>query len=83
MVTHLKIILAAVLICLAGGAQAAVNSGHVQLELVPAASSVAPGATVYVALHQKIMPGWHTYWRNPGDAGEPPTMAWTLPGLRQ
>ena len=80
MVTHLKIILAAVLICLAGGAQAAVNSGHVQLELVPAASSVAPGATVYVALHQKIMPGWHTYWRNPGDAGEPPTMAWTLPG---
>ena len=80
MITHLKVILLAVLVCLAGGAQAApVNSGHVQLELVPGAASVAPGATVYVALHQKIVSGWHTYWRNPGDAGEPPTMAWTLP----
>ena len=68
------------MVCLAGGAQAAsVNSGHVQLELVPAAASIAPGGTVYVALHQKILHGWHTYWRNPGDAGEPPTMAWTLP----
>ncbi|TRZ64597.1 MAG: hypothetical protein D4S02_10525 [Rhodocyclaceae bacterium] len=22
---------------------------------------------------------WHTYWRNPGDAGSPTTLAWTLP----
>ena len=80
MVTHLKVILLAVLVCLAGEAQAAaVNSGHVQLELVPASASIAPGQTLYVALHQKILNGWHTYWRNPGDAGEPPKMAWTLP----
>ncbi len=55
------------------------NAGHVQLELVPAAASVAPGQTLYVALHEKIRPGWHTYWRNPGDAGEPPKLGWTLP----
>ena len=23
--------------------------------------------------------GWHTYWRNPGDAGEPTTIHWRLP----
>jgi thiol:disulfide interchange protein DsbD len=65
---------------MAGQARAElVNAGHVQLELVPAASSIAPGQTLYVALHQKILRGWHTYWRNPGDAGEPPKLAWTLP----
>jgi thiol:disulfide interchange protein len=26
-----------------------------------------------------IEPGWHTYWRNPGDSGQPTTLAWTLP----
>ena len=58
---------------------AATNAGHVQLELVPAAASIAPGQTLYVALHEKIRAGWHTYWRNPGDAGEPPKLGWTLP----
>jgi DsbC/DsbD-like thiol-disulfide interchange protein len=24
-------------------------------------------------------PGWHVYWKNAGDAGEPPHMKWTLP----
>ena len=64
----------------AGRAHAAMtDAGHVQLELVSAASSIAPGQTLYVALHEKIRPGWHTYWRNPGDAGEPPKLGWTLP----
>ena len=77
---HLKAILAIVLLAMAGNAAAApVNSGHVQVELVPAAAQVAPGGTIYVALHQKIAKGWHTYWRNPGDAGDPPKLGWTLP----
>ncbi len=56
-----------------------VNTGHVELELVPASASISPGSSQFVALHQKIASGWHTYWRNPGDAGEPPTIGWTLP----
>ena len=72
------LVVLALLAC--GRAQAALtNAGHVQLELVPAAASIAPGQTLYVALHEKIRPGWHTYWRNPGDAGEPPKLGWTLP----
>jgi thiol:disulfide interchange protein DsbD len=27
----------------------------------------------------KMAPGWHTYWRNGGDAGLPTTVTWTLP----
>ena len=26
-----------------------------------------------------MRPGWHVYWRNPGDAGLPTEIAWTLP----
>jgi thiol:disulfide interchange protein DsbD len=85
--THLRALLCLCLaalclavVCLAAPARAAmVDAGHVKLELLPAADRIAPGQTLYVALHQKIAPGWHTYWRNPGDAGEPPKLGWTLP----
>ena len=43
-------------------------------------SAVKPGSTVWVAIRQVIAPGWHTYWRNPGDAGLATTLSWTLPG---
>jgi thiol:disulfide interchange protein DsbD len=77
---HLKAILAVVALCLAAPALAAPSStGHVQIELVPSASSAAPGKAIYVALRQKIAKGWHTYWRNPGDAGDAPKLAWSLP----
>ena len=73
-------ILVAVFALMSGAALARpVNTGHVELELVPAAASIAPGSSQFVALHQKIASGWHTYWRNPGDAGEPPRIGWTLP----
>jgi thiol:disulfide interchange protein DsbD len=32
-----------------------------------------------VALHQRIVTGWHTYWMNPGDSGEAPRIEWSLP----
>ena len=55
-----------------------VRAAHLQAELAPQ-STAAPGATVYIALHQIINSGWHTYWRNPGDSGQATTIAWTLP----
>ena len=51
----------------------------VHARLIAEESTVAPGQTVTVALEQNIRPGWHTYWRNPGDAGEATEIAWTLP----
>jgi thiol:disulfide interchange protein/DsbC/DsbD-like thiol-disulfide interchange protein len=68
---------------LAGAAQAApaapVKTDHLTLELAAQTTAAAPGSTVYVALHQKIADGWHTYWRNPGDAGQATKIDWTLP----
>ena len=64
---------------LAAPASAApVHTGHLELELV-AGGAATPGGRVQVALHQVIAPGWHTYWRNPGDAGEATQIDWTLP----
>ena len=56
-----------------------VNSGHVVLELAAETQGVAPGHAVQVALSQKIRKGWHTYWRNSGDSGDPTQIKWTLP----
>jgi thiol:disulfide interchange protein DsbD len=56
-----------------------VQTGHIEVELVSQEAGVAPGSTAYVALRQKIQPGWHTYWRNPGDAGDATRIVWTLP----
>jgi len=66
---------------LLGGAALAepVSTGHLEAELVAQDAAAVPGATIYVALRQKIAPGWHTYWRNPGDAGDATKIVWTLP----
>ena len=51
----------------------------VRADLVSEVRAVAPGSTFWVGLRQRIAPGWHTYWVNPGDSGEPATVDWTLP----
>ena len=72
-------LLACLLALIAPPALAApVNTGHIEAELV-AQEAAVPGGTVYVAVRQKIVDGWHTYWRNPGDAGSATKLAWTLP----
>ena len=40
---------------------------------------VRPGTTVTAAVRLQMPPGWHTYWRNPGEAGDPTKIKWTLP----
>ena len=67
------------LIVAAPAMAAPVKTAHLEAEIVSQSKSAPAGSTVYVALHQKIIPGWHTYWRNPGDAGQATSLAWTLP----
>jgi thiol:disulfide interchange protein len=55
------------------------RSERVQLDLVAQDRAAVPGRETVVALYVKLAPGWHTYWRNSGDAGLPPDFAWTLP----
>lgn len=66
----------------AGAAPAAAGpqrTERIEAELVPMSAWAAPGSTAVVAVRQQIQPGWHTYWRNPGDSGGPTTLDWTLP----
>lgn len=52
---------------------------HGTLELVAENQSIAPGHDVYLGLHFQLEKGWHIYWVNPGDSGEPPRVKWQLP----
>ena len=54
-------------------------SPRATVTLVSDAASVSPGQTFRVGLRQKLAPGWHTYWKNPGDAGAAPNIALKLP----
>ncbi len=75
-----------VLLCvwLAGGPAAALESAPATssrdtVSLVSDTDAVAPGAAFRVGLRFRLAPGWHTYWRNPGDAGIAPDFALVLP----
>jgi thiol:disulfide interchange protein len=63
----------------AGGADWAVKPAVVTAGLVAAAPSVHPGQPFVVALHLRMEPDWHVYWRNPGDSGLPTDIQWELP----
>ncbi len=52
---------------------------RIEAELVAMSRWAAPGSTAVVAVRQDIEPGWHTYWRNPGDSGGATTLSWRLP----
>ena len=70
----------AALAILTGSALAApVKTGHLTLDLGADVVSAAPGQTLHVALSQEIQSGWHTYWRNSGDSGQPTEIRWALP----
>jgi thiol:disulfide interchange protein DsbD len=58
---------------------APVRTPHVEAELVAERTAVVPGAPLTVALRLAMIPRWHTYWRNPGDSGEPTRIEWRLP----
>ena len=79
---RLATLLFVALLCLAVNAIAASNvvtTPHVRATLVSAQESIEAGQRFWVALHFDIIEGWHTYWKNPGDSGSAPTIAWTLP----
>ena len=75
-----RIVLAALaLACATSVFAAPVKTEHVEAELVADRTALVPGEPLTVALRLAIAPGWHTYWRNPGDSGLPTTIAWQLP----
>lgn len=51
----------------------------VQAELLVGVSGVKPGDTFELGVLFKIDPGWHIYWKNPGDSGLPTSITFNLP----
>lgn len=50
-----------------------------KISLVSENSAVKPGTSEMVGIDFQVPVGWHMYWVNPGDAGEPPKVQWMLP----
>jgi DsbC/DsbD-like thiol-disulfide interchange protein len=58
-----------------------IDTGKVEASLLSSHYTVAPGQTFQVALKTELDDKWHTYWRNPGDSGEPVQITWTVPPI--
>jgi thiol:disulfide interchange protein DsbD len=55
------------------------STTHAKIQLLSEDGAFKPGQTSWIGLYFNMEPGWHIYWINPGDAGEPPKVQWTLP----
>ena len=74
----LKLLVFFVAAMLAGLAPAQAAAPHIQPILL-AESEGAPGSHITLAVLMQPSAGWHGYWINPGDAGQPLTVDWALP----
>jgi DsbC/DsbD-like thiol-disulfide interchange protein len=55
------------------------NRTLVSAELLSDASAIRPGAPFTVGVMLHVEPGWHIYWKNPGDSGIATSVKVTLP----
>ena len=55
------------------------SAPHARVELLSRQTTIAPGSNVQLGIHFILEPGWHIYWTNPGDSGQPPSLKWQLP----
>jgi DsbC/DsbD-like thiol-disulfide interchange protein len=64
---------------LASAAPAQSPSSHAKIELIADQSPPRGNARLQAGLLFQLDPGWHIYWQNAGDSGEPPKIKWNLP----
>lgn len=57
-------------------AQAQIQVKHARVELL---SSPVARNQIQLGVHFMLDKGWHIYWVNPGDSGQPPSFHWILP----
>ncbi|MFZ0661365.1 MAG: protein-disulfide reductase DsbD domain-containing protein [Acidobacteriaceae bacterium] len=62
-----------------GRPQATASAKHLSVQMVVPPARIYPGQNFTAGLYFKLAPGWHVYWVNAGDSGEPPVIHWTLP----
>ncbi len=74
----MKLLVFLAMAMLAGQTPAQAAAPHIRPVLV-AESAAARGSHLTLAVLMQPNPGWHGYWLNPGDAGQPLEIGWTLP----
>ena len=62
-----------------GGGQAGVAKAATKAKLLLSHVTAKPGSKITAGIELKMDKGWHTYWLNPGAAGLPTSVKWTLP----
>ena len=60
--------------------KASESADAVTAEIVAHRNAATPSSPYEIGILLKHKEGWHTYWKNPGDAGETTKIEWTLPG---
>ena len=56
-----------------------VDASDSRIEILTESISITPGDELLIGFKFTLNPGWHTYWENPGDAGEGASIKWNLP----
>ena len=70
-------IMALILLSAAGASAAPIPHGTV--DFITENLWMVPGRQAYFGLNFQLEKGWHIYWANPGDSGQPPSIEWHLP----
>jgi len=55
------------------------TSAKATVELLADTDALVPGQPINLGIHFVIDEGWHIYWKNSGDSGQPPKVTWALP----
>lgn len=59
--------------------QSPTEAPKVEVKLVADRDQVVPGQPLKLGVHFKIAPGWHIYFREPGETGKPTTVEFQTP----
>lgn len=57
----------------------AFSTKHVTPTLIADTTALVPGKAFRLGIDLKMDPGWHTYYKESGEAGQPTKVTWTLP----
>lgn len=57
----------------------AAQAANTQARLILSTATARAGDTVLAGVELKMDAGWHTYWKNPGEAGQATEIKWQLP----
>lgn len=52
------------------------DAEQARVRLISGVAGVGNDTEISAGLEVELKPGWHTYWRSPGDAGAPPDLQW-------